>query len=133
LEGCQQINMKIVFDTFAWIEYFQSTKKGEKVKEYLENNEIITPAIVLLELSYKADKENWDCKKILDFVKHNSEIIGINEGFVLNFGRLYNITKKEIREIGFADIIILNTALLNNAKVLTGDQHFSKLGNSIML
>jgi len=49
--------MAIVFDTYAWIEYFSATKKGEKVKEYLENSEIITPVIVLLELSYKADKE----------------------------------------------------------------------------
>lgn len=125
--------MKIVFDTFAWIEYFQSTKKGFIVKNYLKKENIITPSIVLLELSYKADKEGWDCKKILDFVKHNSKIIGIDEEFVLNFGRLYNATKKEIRGVGFADIIILNTALLNDAKVLTGDPHFSKLGNSIML
>ena len=40
--------MKIVFDTYAWIEYFEGTKKGEKVEEYLKNNEIITPVIALL-------------------------------------------------------------------------------------
>ena len=125
--------MKIVFDTYAWIEYFEGTKKGEKVEEYLKNNEIITPAIVLLELSYKADKEGWNCKEILDFVKLHSKIVGINEEFVLNFGKLYNKTKREIKNIGFADIFVLNTALLDNAKVLTGDPHFSKLNNSIIL
>ena len=67
--------MKIVFDTYAWIEYFEGTKKGEKVEEYLKNNEIITPAIVLLELSYKADKENWNCKEILNFIKIYSKIV----------------------------------------------------------
>ena len=55
--------MEIIFDTFAWIEYFEGTKKGNKVKEYLENNEVITPIIVLLELSYKADKKNGITKK----------------------------------------------------------------------
>lgn len=125
--------MKIVFDTFAWIEYFEGGKKGIEVKDYLENNEALTPLIVLLELSYKADKEGWNCKELLNFVKHNSQIVGINEEFVLGFGKLYNKIKKKIRGMGFADVIILNTALLNDAKVLTGDPHFSKLGNSIML
>lgn len=125
--------MKIVFDTFAWVEYFQGTKKGEKVREYLENNEILTPVIVLLELSYKADKEGWDFKKFLNFIKYKSEIIGINEEFVLNFGKLYNKTKNKVKGIGFADISILNTAKLNKAKVLTGDLHFSKLKEGMML
>lgn len=125
--------MKIVFDTFAWIEFFEGTKKGEKVSEYLENNEIITPLIVLLELSYKADKEKWDCKKILNFIKINSKIAGVNEEFVLNFGGLYNKTKQKIKGIGFADIIILKTAIQNNAKVLTGDPHFSKIDEAIIL
>ncbi len=125
--------MKIVFDTFAWIEFFEGTKKGEKVSEYLENNEIITPLIVLLELSYKADKEKWDCKKILNFIKINSKIAGVNEEFVLNFGELYNKTKQKIKGIGFADIIILKTAIQNNAKVLTGDPHFSKIDEAIIL
>ncbi len=125
--------MKIVFDTFAWIEYFKGTKKGSKVKEYLENNEIITPLIVLLELSYKADKEKWNCREILDFIKIHSKVSGISEEFVLNFGKLYNQTKEKIKGIGFADIIILNTALLNNAKILTGDSHFSNINEAIIL
>lgn len=125
--------MKLVFDTFAWIEYFEGTKKGKKVEEFFEREEILTPLIVLLELSYKADKEGWNCKQILNFIKSHSRIIGINEEFVLSFGELYNQTKEKIKGIGFADIIILNTALLNNARILTGDPHFSKLNNSIIL
>lgn len=125
--------MKIVFDTFAWIEYFEGSKKGKIVADYLDGNEVLTPLIVLLELSYKADKENWDFEKILNFIRHNSKIAGINEEFVLGFGKLYNQTKSKIRGIGFADVIILNTALLNKAKVLTGDSHFSKLKNHAIM
>ena len=61
--------MKIVFDTYAWIEYLEGTKKGKIVNDYLENDEIITPFIVLLELSYKADKKGWDMNKVLSFIK----------------------------------------------------------------
>ena len=49
--------MKIVFDTFAWVEYFKGSIKGRKVEQLLKENEIITPLIVLLELSYLAERE----------------------------------------------------------------------------
>jgi len=125
--------MEIVFDTYAWIEYFNATKKGEIVKEYLENNKIITPAIVLLELSYKANKEGWNFKKFFNFINHHSKITGIDEEFIFSFGKTYNDVRKKVKKIGITDIIIFNTALLSNAKILTGDPHFSKLKNSIML
>ena len=125
--------MEIVFDTYAWIEYFSATDKGKKVKEYLENNNIITPVIVLLELSYKADKEGWDFEKFFNFINHNSEIVGISKEFIFSFGKTYNSFKNKIKKIGITDIIIINTSLMSNAKILTGDLHFSKLNNSIML
>lgn len=125
--------MKIVFDTYAWIEYFNATKKGIIVKKYLEEEEVITPTIVLLELSYRADQEKWDFSKYLSFVKANSKIIGFNEKFALSFGKLYNQTKKQIKDISIADIIILNTAILNDAKVLTGDKHFEKIDGAIII
>lgn len=125
--------MKIIFDTYAWIEYFEGSKKGEIVKKYLEREEILTPLIVLLELSYKADKEKWDFKKLLNFIKIKSEIVGINEEFVLSFGKTYNKMKKKIKGIGFADVIILNTTRLYDAKILTGDKHFSKIDRAIIL
>ena len=43
----------ITFDTYAWVEFFDGTKKGEVVKHYVESDEIIfTPTICLAE--YKA-------------------------------------------------------------------------------
>lgn len=125
--------MRIVFDTYAWIEYFEGTKKGEIVRRHLEEDDILTPAIVLLELGYKSDEFGWDLRKHLNFIKTNSEVIGINEKFVLMFGKIYNNVKKKIRDIGFADVVVLNTAILNNAKILTGDSHFKKIDRAIIL
>ena len=125
--------MAIVFDTYAWIEYFSGTIKGSKVKKYLKENDILTPIIVLLELSYKAEKEGWNFNKYYNFIKFNSEIVGINEEFVLSFGNFYNEIKKQIKNIGITDIIILHTAMMKNAKILTGDKHFSEFENTIIL
>jgi len=125
--------MKIVFDTYAWIEYFNATKKGVIVKKYLEDEEIITPVVVLLELGYRADQEGWDFKKFFAFIKNNSHIIGLNESFILSFGEIYNKTKKQIKNIGMADIIVLHIARINDAKILTGDEHFKKIDRAIIL
>ncbi len=125
--------MAVIFDTYAWVEYFNGTNKGIIVKKYLEEEEILTPIIVLLELSYKADKENWDFSKYLNFIKVNSEIVGIDEKFVLSFGNFYNKIKKQIKKIGITDVIILHTSMMKNAKILTGDEHFSKMDNVIIL
>ena len=125
--------MKIVFDTFAWIEFFEGTKKGEIVRSYIKENKILTPSIVLLELSCKADKEGWDFQKHLSFIKINSEIIGINEKFALTFGRLYNKIKKQVKEISLADVIILHSAEINDAKLLSGDKHFKNIERAILL
>jgi|SRR3989344_5547935 len=125
--------MVTIFDTFTWIEYFTDTKNAEIIEKYIENEDIITPSIVLLELSYKADKEGWDFKKHLDFIKIKSKIAGLNEEFIIKFGKIYNECKKKVRGIGLADIYILATAILNNGKVLTGDKHFESFEQTIFL
>ena len=125
--------MAIVFDTYAWIEYFNATKKGIVVQKYLESDDVITPTIVLLELSYKSEKEGWDFNKHLNFIKTNSRITGVNEKFILTFGKAYNNIRKKIKKIGITDIIVIHTAEMNDAKILTGDEHFKEIVNTIML
>ncbi len=125
--------MKVVFDTYAWIEYFEGTKKGEIVERYLNESEIITPSIVLLELSYKANKKGWDMKKCLSFIKIKSDIVGINEQYILEFGKTYNTARSKIKNFGMVDAFILTASRLNKAQILTGDHHFSSFENSIIL
>ena len=94
---------------------------------------IITPFIVLLELSYRADKEGWNFKQHLDFIKLKSKITVVTEDFVLKFGSAYNKTKNKVSGIGMADVIVLLTATEENAKILTGDQHFKDIPRTIFL
>jgi len=45
-------SLSLVVDTYAWIEYFRGTKKGEVVKNYLlSSSSIYTPSIVLAEVA----------------------------------------------------------------------------------
>lgn len=87
---------------------FLGLEQGKLVESCLMEN-IITPFIVLLELSYRADKEGWDFKKCLNFIKMHSKISALTEEFIVDFGSLYNKTKKEMPTIGIADVITLLT------------------------
>ena|SRR3989344_8735893 len=120
--------MKLIFDTYAWIEYFIGSKKGEVVKSYFDN-EILTPTLVLMELSYRFDQEGWDFKKFLNFIKSKSTIMGINEDTILEFGKFYNLLKKKEKSISFVDTLIFTLAKLENTKILTGDLHFKEFEN----
>ncbi len=124
--------MKIVFDTCAWIEYFLGSEHGKIVESHL-HEEVITPFIVLLELSYRADKEGWNFKQYMNFIKIHSRITGVTEEFILKFGQTYNTIKKDVAGIGMADIIVLQTAIEENAKILTGDSHFKDIPRTIFL
>lgn len=125
--------MKILVDTSAWIEYFTGSKEGEIVNNYILNEEIITSIISLLELSYKSDKEGWNIKDYLNFIKIKSQIIGIKESSIIEFGKVYNSSRKKESSFGFADAILLQTAKDEEATILTKDNHFKIFEDVILL
>ena len=110
--------MKLIFDTYAWIEYFIGSKKGESVEEYF-NHEILTPSLVLMELSYRFNQKGWDLKKFLNFIKSKSVIIGVNEEVIIQFGHFYNSLKKKNKEMSFVDILIFTLAKVENGSILS--------------
>ena len=65
--------MKIVIDTYAWIELLIGSEKGKKVKETIENaEELYTPSTVLAETARKFLKEGNDENTVtvwLDIIK----------------------------------------------------------------
>ena len=129
----------IVFDTYAWIEYFEGSQLGQITEKYLNGNEkqnqeeIITPSIVLIELSCKSSKEEWDFEKYLKFIKSKSTIVGINEEVIIQCGDIYIREKTKKPRFGMVDGVILTIAKKLDSKILTGDEHFRDLDNSIVM
>ncbi|PIU21084.1 MAG: hypothetical protein COT15_04285 [Candidatus Diapherotrites archaeon CG08_land_8_20_14_0_20_34_12] len=125
--------MKIVLDTFAWVEYFTNPKRGKIVEDYLAANEIFTPEIVLIELSCKAAREGWDFDKCLNFIKAKSSIVSFSETLIKNVGGIYIKLKEKSPNISLADAIIYTTTMLCGAMILTGDKHFKGLEKVLFL
>lgn len=122
-----------VLDSFAWVEYFLGSKSGEKVKEFVENNECITPTIVIAELSAKYSNENKEFSDKLKFIKFNTKVITLTDEIAEFAGKIKTQQRKIKKDFGLADSIIYATALSYDAKVISGDPHFENIKEAIMI
>jgi len=134
--------VRIVVDSYAWIELFIGSSEGEKVRErMLEADRVFTPGIVLAEIARKYHREGVEREAIrerLRLIVETSEIIPIDEEVALESASCYEelLSRADERGIGkpsLFDAIILATARMREAKVLTGDEHFRELPETLWL
>lgn len=134
--------MKIVVDSYAWIEIFLGGDKGQFALEAIEDADlVITPETVLAEISRKYLREGAKEQVIrnrLKTISESSELSGIDENTALESGNAYleieKIAKKSRNnKPSLFDAIVLATARVNEARVLTGDPHFRNLPETIWL
>lgn len=130
------MSYKIVFDSYAWVEYIIGSPMGKFVEEFLGKAEqCYTPSIVIAELSTKFERENrqkeWEttCK----FIRNKTVIIPLDLELANLSGKRKIILRKEAKTIGLADAIIYQTALSLEAILLTGDEHFENFPEVIYL
>ncbi len=120
--------MSIVFDSFAWIEYFSGAPKGKEVEGVLKSGELIyTPAICLTEIKNRFSRANFDSaeiEKFISFALRHSMILPIDEHIALSAADL-------IKKMGLhtVDAIIYASALSVEGRLLTGDAHFKNVPN----
>ncbi len=132
----------IVFDTYAWIEYFIGSKRGATASGYIESGEgIVTPDIVLAEIARKYLRENIsasEVKKRLYYIASRSEIEIIDVELGLNAAQAWqelvvNARKRKLRGPSLTDGIVLAAARRHRARVLTSDRHFEGLMETQMM
>ena len=127
--------MIYTLDTYAWIEYFEGSPSGDRIKKIIESGDeiLFTPSIVLAELSDAVVKGkvkvNW--LDVIKFVSINTKIKEIDTEIAGKSGELKNSLRKKHTDFGFIDAIVLATSIKTNSKLLTGDPHLIGEGNVI--
>lgn len=134
------MSSRYVVDAYAWIEYFRASRAGEGAKKYIESGDSVTPTIVVAEVSRKLQREievgNETVKgrlKRLEFMRASSRIVDLDFEAAAEAGEVDVDMKSRVRGWGLADSIILCTARSVEGKVITGDEHFRGLEETIML
>jgi predicted nucleic acid-binding protein len=131
-----------VIDSYAWIEHFLGTEKGHKVDDILENaDEVYSPDTVLAEVARKYVREGVDLKIInsrLEQIDNASNIICLDSNLAIKAAQCYLEIESKARKSksnlpSLFDAILLAAARSLNAKVLTGDQHFKDLPETLWI
>lgn len=119
--------MRVLIDSFGWIEYFGEGALVEKYARYIEKanrEEYYTPSIVLYEV-YKKIKREGSEEKALEayaYIFAYTSIVPLTGDLAVEAAE---ISLK--RGLSMADAIIKATAERHKAKVVTGDKHFKGL------
>ena len=134
--------MKIVVDAYAWIEIFIGSERGKRAKEILEQaDEVYTPDTVMAEVARKYCREGAEERTTqarLEIVAGASDIVLIDIKLALEAAKCYTRLAREARRRRLAtpslfDAIPLAVARLLKAKILTGDEHFRNLPETIWM
>ena len=122
----------MIIDSYAWVEYFIGSEKGENVKKLIKQ-QCYTSIVSLAEITEWCLKNNKDIEKRINLIKSQSEILIINERIAILAAKINHERKKMIAGWGMMDSLILATALSYNLGIVTGDKHFSDIENVIIL
>ncbi|HIE18684.1 TPA: type II toxin-antitoxin system VapC family toxin [Candidatus Bathyarchaeota archaeon] len=134
--------VKIVVDSYAWIEVFIGSRKGMKAKELLiKAEEIYTPDTVMAEIARKYFREGNDEETILDRLRaitETSAVTSIDVETALESAKccmelLERARKARMRTPSLFDAIVLATARRQEAKILTGDEHLRDLPETLWM
>jgi predicted nucleic acid-binding protein len=117
----------VLLDTSAWIEFFEGTNKGARVKEVLNQNKCYTSIVTLAEVTNWSLKEKRDTLFFVNTVGKLSSIINMDDSIVILAGRLNFERKKINKKWGMLDSFILATGMIYNLKILAKDPDYRDL------
>jgi len=133
---------KIVVDAYAWIEVFLGSETGRRTKGIIEDAEaVLTPGTVLAEVARKYVREGAaesTVRKRLATILETSELVDVDADLALEAAKATaeldrRASSSGLRRPSLFDGIVLASARRNKAKVLTGDEHFKTLTETVWL
>jgi predicted nucleic acid-binding protein len=134
--------VKIVIDAYAWIEFFIGSEKGLQVKAVMESaDDVYTPGSVLAEIARKYVREGADDKTVdarLDLITAVSNIAHVDAKLALMAAKCYlelvaKARKTKLNVPSLFDAIVLATGRTLKSKIVTGDEHFSNLSETVWI
>ena len=126
---------QFIVDTFAWVEYFDATPRGEQAKKIIESekNELFTSDVCLAEIKFWLLNDNKDVPPVLSVVLQNSTILHSNMDDWLSAAQIKFEKRKNTPNIGLVDCLTIHHSQKQNAKILTGDKHFKNEKNAALI
>lgn len=116
--------LTVLLDSWCWIEYFNGTRAGKKVAEYIDSEKQIFISVINLAEVYKvalSRREEKDADSMVKLMMSRCFIIPIEAETALNAAKT-NFARKW----GLGDSLIFESAKAHNLQLVSGDPHFKK-------
>jgi predicted nucleic acid-binding protein len=112
-----------IFDSWAWVEYFRGSKAGERVREMIDSDEVLsTPAVCLTEVKAKYLAEGHDPSGRLELIKGRTSIVDVTAAIAEDAADL-----KSRHRLHTVDALVYACAQAAGGELVTGDKHFRGL------
>lgn len=114
--------MSVLIDSSVWIEYFRNGNNYEKVDFLIDENLVVTNDLILAELApfLKIKKQNH----LIDLL-HNIGKLRVDIKWDQIIDLQYVCLQNGLNGVGIPDLIIVQNAIQNDAKIFSLDKHFS--------
>ena len=124
----------MMLDSFAWMEYFMGTQKGEKVQKLIDDDmQLYTSPIVIAEIYSKSLRTDGKAEVRKDFIMKRCAVVAFDVKIAVEAAKIHAQNRVKTHDFGLADSIILASARSRKIKVLTGDPHFKNFKDAVML
>lgn len=125
---------KYILDSYAWIEYFDGSAAGGKVKKILENEECFTCSLSIAEVTIKLLKNGKNPEDAYTSMALFSKELPVTNELAFEAGKTYVEKRKNIKDIGIVDAILMTQAKENRLTIVTGDRdHFKHEKNIVFI
>lgn len=127
--------MFYILDSYAWVEYFIGSQKGEVLKKLFldERHRFVTVECCLAEIQGWALKNNQDFNQLFKVIRANSTLALLTEHDWIDAGKERFEQRKTQKDFGLIDAVILIKQKELNCVIITGDKHFKELPNIVFL
>ena len=121
----------MLLDTSAWIEFFEGTAKGAKVRELIRGKAAYASILTIAELRLWGLKNSRKLDAYTDSMEQNATVLDIDK----KTAELAAYTKFKYDRTGIRliDCLIYATALTHDMQVISTDAHFRSLENTIFV
>lgn len=127
--------MIYIVDTYAWIEYFMGSNEGLILKSLLDNrnNKFVTMECCLAELKGFCLKNDVDFAEFYAIIKRDSIILPVLNEHWLKAAEIRHETRKNVKDFGLIDSILMAKRNELKCKIVSGDKHFKGLKNVVYI
>jgi predicted nucleic acid-binding protein len=120
-----------LIDSWAWVEYFKGSESGEKVRKYIEGDEIALISVINIAEVYRWILKFYGekvAKEKTGVMKDRCFVIPVDEEIAIMAAKI-----KHKEKMGLGDAIIYATAKKENATIITGDSDFKEKDDVIFI